>query len=280
MIRVARGACPPSLEGPASAGAKEAARARAHFENPATSDRKFNFRAYKGPDVRAALEAMFGLKCAYCESVYGATGPMTVEHYRPKGGYELPDGKLQKPGYWWLGSTWTNLLPSCTDCNSERGHDYEEARLVTGKANRFPLVDESMRSRGAGQERDEKPLLLDPTVDDPEVHLEFIEKGVVAAAETDGRECERGGETIEVLGLRRPNLVKVRRDHLRKVEGAIRRYLRAVLRFDREGGVEARAVLVEAVADLQDYMEGSSPYAGMARQRIRRELKRAGLSPP
>lgn len=280
MIKIPRSTCPPSLLGLKSVGRKEAERAKAHFENPVPAGKKFTFRAYKRDDVRAALEDMFGLKCAYCETVYAAGHQMTVEHYRPKGGYSLPNGKLQRPGYWWLGSTWSNLLPSCTDCNSERGQDCEGSKLLSGKANRFPLADETKRARQPGRECDEEPLLLDPTVDEPEEHLEFIEKGVVIAAETNGGESRRGKETIEVLGLRRSRLVKVRRDHMKKVEGAIRRHLRAVRRFDREESPEAHEVLVESVAELKDYMEASSAYAAMARQRIRGELARVGLPLP
>jgi uncharacterized protein (TIGR02646 family) len=280
MINVSRSSCPPSLSGPSSVGVKEAERAKAHFENRVPGQKAFTFRAYKRDDVRAALEGMFGPKCAYCETVYAGGHQMTIDHYRPKGGYELPSGKLQQPGYWWLASTWTNLLPTCTDCNSERGHDIEGSIRVIGKANRFPLADERRRARQPGREAGETPLLLDPTIDEPGDHLEFIGGGVVIAAETGGRESERGAQTIEVLALRRPHLVASRRNHLKKVEGTIRRYLRAVLRFDREGGPEALEALVEAVDDLRDYMDGSTQYAQMGRQWIRRELARAGLPLP
>ena len=279
MIRVERCQCPPSLDGPSSRGGKERERAEAHFTDPATRGQAFKFRAYKGEDVREALERMFGLKCAYCESIYAATAPMTVEHYRPKGGYDLPNGERQESGYYWLGSAWTNLLPSCTDCNTERGHDYDGTLIKTGKANRFPLVDEAKRVTGPEQENGEEPLLLDPTVDRPENHLEFGDEGVVKATEGPRGEDDRGRETIEVLGLRRPKLVRVREGHLKKVDGTLKRYRRAQSRLDR-GLDEAEEELREAKEELDEFMEGSTPYAGMARQRIRRKLGEEGLPIP
>lgn len=276
MIRIERCQCPASLDGPGSRGGKEATRAKGHFEDAATRRGKFTFRAYKGEDVREALRRMFGPKCAYCETVYAADSPMTVEHYRPKGGYDLPDGSRQIPGYWWLGSTWSNLLPSCTDCNTERGHDYEGTRIKTGKANRFPLVDENNRATSPGQETAEEPLLLDPTRDEPDEHLEFIDQGVVRAAKLADGESDRGRETIDVLGLRRHDLVTVRHGHQEMVDATLKRYLSALDKLDREQDDFAMEILEQAKRELDKFMEGSSPYAGMARQRIRERLAEAG----
>lgn len=280
MIKVERCNCPPSLHTPGSSGDRERVRAEEHFNDPATRTKTFKFRAYKEDDVREALRSMFDLKCAYCETVYAAGGPMNVEHYRPKGGYDLPDGSPQVPGYWWLGSTWTNLLPSCSDCNSERGHDYDGASVKTGKGNRFPLADEGKRATIPGREGEEEPLLLDPTVDDPDDHLEFIDEGVVRAAKGARGESPRGRETIEVLGLRRRDLVTVRHGHLETVDATIERFLLAVDQLDREPGEFARQILRQAKNELREYMGDSAAYAGMARQRIKRKLEEAGLPLP
>ncbi len=280
MIRVERGRCPASLDGPDSPGGKERVRAATHFGNPATQAQNFPFRAYGRRDVRAALRQMFDLKCAYCETAYAAGGPLTVEHYRPKGGFDLPNGSRQVPGYWWLGSTWTNLLPSCTDCNSERGHDYDGTRIKTGKANQFPLTDEAGRATRPGEEASEKPLLLDPTVDDPDEHLEFIDEGVVRAARVTNSESGRGRRTIEVLGLRRPDLVTIRFAHLKKVDAAIKRFRSAHNELDRSFTRSSVRKVKEASDELQEFMEDSLPYAGMARQRIKLKLGEEGFSLP
>ena len=146
MIAVTRGLHPASLNGARSAGGEERQEATDFYADSTNNDESFDFKAYKKPDVVAALEAMFGQKCCYCESDYGAVAPTDIEHYRPKGAILDPDGKIRKPGYYWLAAEWTNLLPSCIDCNRERGHEYEDGREVTGKANKFPLVDETKRA--------------------------------------------------------------------------------------------------------------------------------------
>src|SRR5688500_1280853 len=117
MRAVERGQCPPGLDGPDSVGGRERARAIAFYADEANRDESFDFRAYGHDDVKLELERMFHQKCAYCESDYGATEPVDVEHYRPKGAFLRPDGSLSNPGYYWLAAEWTNLLPSCIDCN-------------------------------------------------------------------------------------------------------------------------------------------------------------------
>jgi hypothetical protein len=64
-------------------GAVELEKARAHFGNAANAGKPFAFGAYKLGPVKDALNATFGFKCAYCESFFGATQPLDVEHFRP-----------------------------------------------------------------------------------------------------------------------------------------------------------------------------------------------------
>lgn len=280
MIKVRRGACPPSLDGAGSAGGKERAKAIALYSDPANAEKSFDFKAYKGSDVIAALQKAFGVKCAYCESRYGAVGPADIEHYRPKGAIQLPDGSLRKPGYFWLAAEWTNLLPSCIDCNRARGHEYEDGPGVTGKANQFPLVDESRRASEPGKERGERPYLLDPTVDDPDEHLEFIDEGLVRGALRNGGESDRGNKTIAVLGLRRPHLVGERRDRLLEVDRSARRFVKAAKRLDADPSDSyARENLEEAVQELKAATHPSARYAGMARQRVLPLLAKFGIRP-
>ena len=106
---------PTALDGEISKAAQELAAARQHFaqSNPGS----FHFKIYKDATVKSALEKLFHGKCAYCETKYEANQPVDIEHYRPKSAY-MVDGKLTKPGYWWLAADWTNLLPSCIDWSS------------------------------------------------------------------------------------------------------------------------------------------------------------------
>ncbi|WP_417683970.1 hypothetical protein [Roseibium sp.] len=175
-----------------SDGKTELERVTAHRNGP-DRDKSFDFSRYKSAAVKEALEQLFHGKCAYCESFYSSTQPVDVEHYRPKGKVEDDDAH---PGYWWLAMEWSNLLPSCIDCNRRRNQrtpmadrqdlvelartgDLNRARkLATGKACAFPLADDGVRCTAPpGEETDliaEKALLLDPTRDNPDDHLVFV----------------------------------------------------------------------------------------------------------
>lgn len=163
-------------------------RARAHINAPGPK-KAFKFSVYKSDSAKSALEKLFHGKCAYCESFFASTQPVDVEHYRPKGEVE---GEAGHPGYWWLAMIWSNLLPSCIDCNRRREQVTPDAsapslvrlveqgdrnrwrKLSTGKASAFPLSAGSVRASGEHDPLDvETPLLLDPTREDPAKHLGF-----------------------------------------------------------------------------------------------------------
>ena len=221
MRRVAIPPPAPSLaKRPAEA---ERRRLREFYAIPANGKLPFDgeFRAYKRQDVRAALLKAFNGKCAYCESRIRATQPLAVEHYRPKG-ETIIGGQRTPPGYWWLASTWENLLPSCTDCNSPRKQDFPAGLPVTaGKANQFPLPTERRRATAEGEERRERSLLLHPYFDDPDAHLEYVwgtgglMDGEVRPRRNGSRPSRRGKTSIEVYALQRLGLVEERRERLR-----------------------------------------------------------------
>lgn len=221
MIHVDRIATPASLNGTSSKGRQETKNAIKKAIKDGTA---FEFKAYKGDDVVAALRVMFNKKCAYCEFNYAAGGPEDVEHFRPKGGVVI-DGKLAQPGYYWLAAEWSNLLPSCIDCNRKRTKEFADgAAGGSGKANLFPVADESRRWRSHRGKNREEPLLLNPCDDDPEVHLEFLDKGLVRAAlDGTGIPSKKGETSIEIYGLKRHDLVEQRKMKQTRVRAAIQR---------------------------------------------------------
>ena len=87
----------------------------------------FSSAVYGHDEVRKALEALFGRKCAYCE-ISIARMDWDIEHFRPKG--RIAEREEDHPGYYWLAYTWENLFPSCTWCNQHR-----KARPMWGSAN-------------------------------------------------------------------------------------------------------------------------------------------------
>ncbi|MER9353633.1 hypothetical protein NKI61_10060 [Mesorhizobium sp. M0514] len=172
-------------------GKTEFDRALANFALPKPD--AFEFKAYKDEEVSRRLETLFHGKCAYCESYYSSTAPVDIEHFRPKGAIEGQTG----PGYWWLAMEWTNLLPSCIDCNRRRkqitptsttdllsmfDRQLREAKMrpvLSGKKDAFPIAGtrvlwEQPKPNGVPPSlAGERPLLLNPCFDKPEEHLVF-----------------------------------------------------------------------------------------------------------
>ncbi|KTB57396.1 HNH endonuclease [Pseudomonas allii] len=150
------------------------------------------FKLYKHDSVRARLIEMFHRKCAYCESFYYATSAMEVEHYRPK---EAVFGDAVHQGYWWLGVSWDNLLPSCIYCNQRRtqilpkgaighvglledaGRFTHERSVTTGKGTHFPVLGPRVTD-STGDYSKELPLLLNPCKDNPQDHLGYCLESV------------------------------------------------------------------------------------------------------
>lgn len=168
--------------------------------------------------TRALLEAQ-GYRCAYCgKPAEEKQDP--IEHIRPKAAADGIDwGKAAPPDeldafydwfeqakdwkvrdsarYWWLSWTWENLVYVCGVCN-------------TGwKLNWFPCERASTplgaRRAPPGSER---PLLVDPSREDPLDHLRFAPDLATVEDEHDMGWgpvplTERGRWTIAVLGLHR-----------------------------------------------------------------------------
>lgn len=246
MREVKRGkAAPPSgLNAVNKSGETELDRVRDYIKKApgGIPSKAFSFAAYKSADVKERLAKLFHRKCAYCESAYDYQSPVDVEHFRPKGNIE---GNPAHPGYWWLAAEWTNLLPSCIDCNRRRKQKTPKVSsslsilyksFKSGKKDSFPVagihaLPESLDFSG------ERPLLLDPTRDDPDKHLEFCvdddqmaglvypaslgagkqampllndDAHVVAGHAASQGVSEKGAVSIQCYGLNRLGLVQQR----------------------------------------------------------------------
>jgi uncharacterized protein (TIGR02646 family) len=185
-----------------------------YLNNEKRTDKVFAFSVYKDSDLVQALEAVFGLKCAYCESRFAAVTPKDIEHFRPKS--EIDTGsRVLRPGYFWLAADWDNLLVSCPDCNRARKHSVpgQADKVTLGKEAQFPLSDETVRVRVRGSIAAEEParLLLHPCLDEPEEHLTFDKEGLVRAREDSlGQPSAKGAFSITVYALQRKELKEER----------------------------------------------------------------------
>ncbi|WP_299764437.1 hypothetical protein [uncultured Dokdonia sp.] len=189
-------------------------KAIAHYANPANfknnkkiTKKSFTYEAYSHKDTKKVLKKVFNSKCAYCESFIMHIEPGDVEHFRPKAEIHTADGGVLIPGYYWLGADWKNLLLSCIKCNRSNNEAINVSDGVVqnmGKANHFPLSDETKRVRIHNQNiATEDPFvnIINPCVEDPNNHLIFEDNGEVKPID------DKGEQSIKVYGLYRADLV-------------------------------------------------------------------------
>jgi uncharacterized protein (TIGR02646 family) len=279
-----RPACPPALADSADPQ-HERARAVRHFGEDGRRD-GFKFKLYAVKAVRTALGDMTGGRCAYCEAYYDSTAPQDVEHYRPKGRIDTPQGK-RKPGYWWLASTWDNLLPSCIRCNRVEEHIlHDGSKLTSGKGDRFPIDDEAMRAAGTGGEAGETPLLLNPARDNPADYLDFFEEdgdSIVRPVSADQTSLayRRARASIDVYGLNRAGLVLDRSRALRRIKHSLSMVEHLMQLMDEASPPRRHyyeSLFLEEVALIRVHASGQDGFAAVAGPLARATFARLGLN--
>lgn len=275
-------------------GQSELQRARDYYSQMPAPKKAFDFTSYRQHAVCIALDDIFHEKCAYCETRYAAADVRNVEHFRPKGGVtESP----AHPGYWWLAAEWSNLLPSCPACNQRRyqvmfseGMSLEEfdqkycsePTVLLGKGNSFPMRSPSAWCTGElGDLGAEDPLLIEPTLRDPNNHLEWIfdwdrnlplwNAELLASLRpriTDGSEDSHGKASIAIYGLNRSGLMRDRMGHLKLIQAAssdVVFMLSQIAMLPTQYHRELQDRLLLHRKRLQSYTLASALYSGMAR---------------
>lgn len=161
--------------------------------------------------VRDKLNKYYHHKCAYCET---RGGKADIEHYRPK--KNIKENINNEGGYHWLAYEWTNLLPSCKDCNREGGKNamfpikgtyiIAPTFLTNGDLNKQDFLPNSKLLL------EEEPYLLHPEIDEPKNHLGFEvnskNKGidVIPTDLKTTSSISKASETIRVCDLNRESL--------------------------------------------------------------------------
>ena len=161
---------------------------------------KFSYY-YNHEDVKEALEIIYNEKCAYCESKTKHIASLQVEHYRPKA---KVDEDLNHKGYYWLGYEWSNLLLACPKCNGSEAKGNKFPISISGKR---VYVHSNQSLADTSPLINEKPLLLNPEIDNPREHFTFNTFGKIES------DTIRGMRTIEICKLDRIDL-----NHNRKKE--------------------------------------------------------------
>lgn len=224
-----------------------------HKQDYDRGDKKFEFDAsiYASRSVKNALVRSQHGKCGFCESKVTHVAYGDVEHFRPKAGFvQSESDSLERPGYYWLAYSWSNLVFCCQLCNQRF------------KRNLFPLENPEERARSHGDDiARERPLFINPTVDDPAGLIGFREEIPYAKPGS-----KRGSVTIGALGLDRSELNEVRLDYFQML--VLLKQTREILleRKEAEGiPIELEGQLKEIEEQLLRSQRDDAPFAAMAR---------------
>ncbi len=174
----------------------------------------------KVQEVVHALGELYEWKCAFCES---KRFKPQVEHFRPKKKVTGDAGNLL--GYYWLCYEWTNLLPTCKDCNETKLNAFPIGIISNRVYSPTFLMNQQINYEEHDYQNspliNEEPLLIHPEYINPENCFSFNDKGVISGVDKKGQ-----GETTRIkLGLDSKDLNYFRQKEIdecvEKVEMAI-----------------------------------------------------------
>ncbi|MCC8484984.1 hypothetical protein VDF13_14865 [Xanthomonas campestris pv. raphani] len=278
-----RVAMPAVLAERGSKAANERKKVKAHYSDPDCAT--YDFSVYKDREVLAALNKLFNDKCAYCEGSYRATSPTDIEHFRPKGRVSNATGHK---GYWWLASTWSNLLASCILCNREQYNDLFDItatglnpRLTkSGKVDHFPLAGPYRAFAETDDLTREDPLLIDPSQRDPAEYLIWKKMQglqVIVPRDEAAATTPYARTSIQTYGLNRRPLVEERTRIAQAIE-ADAKVLASHLSFASELEPVTLAgfmpILESTVSAFVGKKENHPQYVGMIEYLVDRELEK------
>ena len=269
MIFIKRPAAPAFLTDPNGKWQKETLKAIAHYTQGLPGE--FEFAAYNDSKLKDELKKVF-VKCAYCETVYGAAYDGDIEHFRPKG--RIKEKNPSKPGYYWLANDWDNLLLSCQHCNQRRQHILvgEDELRGAGKLDQFPLEPETSRAKDHTADlttEDGARLLINPCWEDPQKHLAYEPTEAVIVPLT-----KMGEISVEIYALRRPLLVQERKKKMLLLFRQMERVREALERLNAD--VDNQALQSQLKREVNDLLADTKPeaqYAGMCRFFVKKFLK-------
>lgn len=173
-------------------------------------------------------------KCAYCED-YLRKRMIEVDHIRPK-------DSASPSGYWWLAYSRQNLVATCRSCNN-------------AKNNRWQIRHGTRRLRPREDPRlvVEFAMLVDPTVDDPDLHITWVYAGGLwrISSLTD-----RGRWSINALELDRDCFLFESNEYILDVfDPRVDELEAAVAAGDRSAFVAALARLDELAAPVRRWAQ-------------------------
>lgn len=192
--------------------------------NEGTPDKNLiNANIYRSDDVIKTLASLYYNKCAYCETY---DPQFEVEHYRPKKLVAVEDRTPNQDhnGYYWLSYEWTNLMPSCHDCNKNgvKGNRFPTANQKKNIPDIFGTnVNLTSNDFRKSYLLDEKPIFLNPEEPDfdPFKYFEFDKDGFMNPKPISPcYDFTRSDTTIKVFQLNREKIfASFRKWHISKI---------------------------------------------------------------
>ncbi|HYI12064.1 MAG TPA: hypothetical protein VEK57_23630 [Thermoanaerobaculia bacterium] len=207
-------------------------------------------------ELKDALADRLHDKCWYCEAKVPRSDNC-VDHFRPKN--RVSDAAQQHGGYRWLAFDLENFRYSCTFCNCRR-KDLESG-TSGGKADRFPLIDETTRVYAPGPVHSENVSLLDPCqIDDWSLLGCFEENGRPCPATNDTGEIARVEISIDVYHLAHEALSRDRHRAAVDLLSMVRMAKELFPRAQAPG--EVRDQLNKHLRRIRQFVDRTAPYSG------------------
>lgn len=229
------------------------------------TDAKQKFASKRWKEAKPQLLAETFGKCAYCEAPTHEVAFGDVEHYRPKS------------EYWWLAYNYDNYLASCQLCNQK----FKKAKFpITNAKLRAPVVrsnssDDNLNGKIGTLGPDpvdqiqvdafealhdqERPLLLNPYFDQPDLFYAWVADGVLREVQlvpASQQAVNFVQAAISAFGLNRPELQRARY--------RVFMFYRMVRHALDDPGISA-TTRREMQQSLVEMAAAGSPYAGMIR---------------
>lgn len=218
--------------------------------------------------LKGRLSKVLHDKCWFCETPVPRSDN-AVDHFRPNG--RVADAAYPHDGYSWLSFELRNFRFACTFCNSRRVDVKNDT--AGGKADRFPILDETARVYSVEAEEldysdllvtvyHERPAILDPCEpDDWQLLGCRREDGCSCATREDPEAQIRVTTSIEVYHLNHEAICKQRHTAAGQMLEKIREAKAAYLELDR-GNLTAQRRFVRLTTDIYRMIRVRAPYSG------------------
>ena len=206
-----------------------------HFARFIKNEVKASNNYYAADDVKNKLKKLYNNKCAYCETIEHKP---EIDHYRPKSKYPL------------LTYEWSNLLPTCHNCNH-------------CKFNNFPVkikIEFNGKIADASElNKLEQPFIINPEIDSLEKLFLFnVLTGEIKAKNNNIKSVK----TIEICDLNSDTLI-YKRQKIYKELVSIAKLLNLVFLKNSEGYSE---IIRKFVSKLKNGTKKMNEYSSLQKQ--------------